>query len=173
MANARIRIKGFENEKKIITTRLLGEIKKAELLNAIGEDVINDVRNEAQEGQNTWPSISPAWEKRKKRLAEFNPTHSEYAPGRNNLTFTGQLLNSLKTFLIVGKAQIIIRPTKKHKRYRGVKGKLLGSRNVDNDKIADGLISQGRDFMKVSKETLVKVSDTIRKFLSRKFLTKP
>jgi len=168
---ARVRIRGFESINKRITQKVLGEIRKSGLLQQLGKNITSDVKNQSQTGQAGWPKLSDKWSKYRDKLAAINKTDDEFRSGRNNLTFTGQLLNSLKTFIQVSKLQVIIRPTGNHKKYKRLRTGKVSSKDkiVKNQDIMDYQATLGRKAMILKQREVDKITILIREYLSRVF----
>lgn len=156
-------------------TRRLEEIEKGftskELLEPVSEIAIKDIQRETRNRKgfddngkrSTLPAISTDWAKYKNKLAAKNKTHPTYAKARSNLTFTGQLLDSLKAFF-KGRT-ITIKPTGTHKGYKQLKGGT--SKNVANKVIADGLEDMGYKFLEIDDKTEKKIKTEITRFIRR------
>lgn len=73
---------------------------------------------------------------RRRALARNNNTHTHFSPSRSNLTFTGELIDSLRCTMKQAGNHIVITlgAHGKHKRYTGVNGKKFG-KQIDNQKI--------------------------------------
>lgn len=167
---ASVRIRGFESINKRITQRVLGEIRKSGLLQQLGSNITQDVKKGAQVGQSSWPKLSQKWSDYRDKLASINRTDPEYRSGRNNLTFTGQLLDSLKTFIQVSKLRVIIRPTGNHKKYKRLRtGKVGEGKPVKNQDIMDYQAERGRVAMILKQREVDKITILIREYLSRVF----
>lgn len=178
---ANVKIKGFESINKRITQKVLGEVRKSGLLQQIGKNITNDVKKQTQTGQSGWPPLSDEWSEYRDKLAVINNVDAEYRSGRNNLTFTGQLLNSIKAFIQVSKLQVIIKPTGNHRKYKRLRtgktskgkttksGKTSKSKSVKNQDIMDGQAALGRNAMILKQREVDKITILIREYLSRVF----
>lgn len=167
---ASVRIRGFENINKRITQRVLGEIRKSGLLQQLGRNITEDVKKGTQTGQAGWPELSKKWSDYRDKLASINKTDDQYRSGRNNLTFTGQLLNSLKTFIQVSKLRVIIRPTGNHKKYKRLRtGKPDKGEPIKNQDIMDYQAELGRQAMILKQREVDKITTLVREYLTRVF----
>ena len=168
---ARVKIKGFESINKRIVQKVLGEVRKSGLLQQIGKNVTESVKKESQTGQPGWPQLSSKWSDYRDKLATINKTDDEYRSGRNNLTFTGQLLNSIKTFIQVSKLQVIIKPTGNHKKYKRLRTGKASSKEkiVKNQDIMEYQATLGRKAMILKQREVDKITTLIREYLSRVF----
>jgi len=57
------------------------------------------------------------------KMARYNKTHKKYSRNRSNLTFSGQLIDSIKAFIKISKSAIELVPTGKRKPYTLKSGK--------------------------------------------------
>lgn len=157
-------------------TRKLEEIEKnftsKELLEPVSKIVITDIQRETRskkgfdesgKRKNLPSPLSTEWSRYKDKLAGINKTHPTYGKGRSNLTFTGQLLNSLKAFF--ERNTITIKPTGTHRGYKQIRGGR--SKDVENEKIAEGLESLGYKFLGVDDKTEKKIKTEITRFIRR------
>jgi hypothetical protein len=78
-------------------------IKSPELLNEIGDIAIKDIQFQARRGISTDGSkftkaLTPKWVRQRENIAKATQTHETFKANRNNITITGQLLNSLRKY---------------------------------------------------------------------------
>lgn len=170
-------LKGLARKEKL---RLANAIKKSKVMDDIGEDIIKVSKKAKRE---PLPSGKKSWSKRRDKLAAKNPTDPTYASGKSNLTFTGQLLNSIKVKFMAGKFLIRISPTGTHKKYKSAskrkgKKKSSGKRSSNMD-IAIGhetgklgkSRAPKRPVIIVTKKTAKKYGKWIKKKVGRLFLS--
>ena len=156
-------------------TKKLSEIQKGfnnrALLEPVSKIAISDMQREARstrgfdkEGnREKLPSISDEWVERRKKLSKVNTTTGVYSPKRSNLSFTGQLLDSLKAKFSGSK--ITISPTGTRTPYKNLKGGQ--SRSVENKIVAEGLQKRGFRFLGVDKKTKKKIKAEMIRFIRR------
>lgn len=89
----------------------------------------------------------------KESLKKFNTPSRFYRKGKSNLTFTGQLLDSLKAFEGKTGNRFEIRPTGDHKAIRG-KGRKIVSPRRPNVDIAEDLAKGGRPFLGLDEKAI-------------------
>ena len=149
-----------------VTTKL----ENKQLLESVARIAIDDIRGNAREGkpfvegkESSFPSLETKTEKRRKRLATVNTTDRAYSPARSNLTFTGQLLNSLK-FSISG-LRIKIFPSGTRSPYNYIRGGQ--SKSVSNKIVAQGLAEKGFKFLGIGEPTERKIRSEIVRTLRR------
>lgn len=96
--------------------RKLNKVRKTlqepEFLERVGRTAVREVKANAQKGYdkdgNLMKPLKPSTIKRRKELSKVNKTSKHYSHAISNLSFTGQLINSIKHF--VRKKQVLIRP---------------------------------------------------------------
>jgi hypothetical protein len=130
----RVKIIGLEKVSKRIKTQVGRAIKQSGFERDLLGDVIEEIRENGIE-----PELRPATIKRRERLATVNPTDSAYSSGKSNLTFTGQLLNSLRVKFQVSKLVFNFTSIGKHRPYKLIrKKKTSASARVSNSEIFRG-----------------------------------
>lgn len=157
-------------------TRKLEEIEKSftsrDLLEPVSKIAISDIQREARSrrglddnsNRKTFPTpLDSEWVSYRSKLAGINKTHPAYSKGRSNITFTGQLLNSIKAFF--EGSTITIKPTGMHRGYKQIRGGR--SKSVENEVIAEGLESRGYKFLGVDDKTEKKIKTEITRFIRR------
>lgn len=111
------------------------------------------------------PNLSDKWKKRRGKLSKVNPTHKTYSQNRSNITFTGELLNSI-AFKYNRKSGFTIFPKGMHKGYIGLKGKR--GKSVSNADIVKGLDKLGYKFMtEIDKQGIKRIKALYIRFLRR------
>lgn len=164
---ARIKITGLKKQAKLlqIRARRLARIAVSDpkLGRRIKTQLIDPIRrNGTLPNGERVPSISVAWAKRRRRLAQFNRVSPFYRAFFSNLTFTGQFLKSFQVEIekTSNGVRYTIEPTGTHRGYRLVRGGR--SPRVPMSKIGEGQIGQGRDYRVISQSNLDKIEKTIR-----------
>jgi len=119
----------------------------------------------------TFKSAAESTQKTRKLLEKKNKTHPTYARSKINITFTGELLDDLrKNVKLEGSGgdykYIIDNSEKKHKRYKGAKGKLIG-KSLSNKQIAD-YIKKLIPFDTFKSEFLNKLTKKLQQLLEQK-----
>jgi hypothetical protein len=101
-----------------------------------------------------------------------NRTHSDYSAEKSNLTFTGELLDSIKSRVTTksGKVEItnFVDPKRNHRPYKNLDGKPMGKR-VPMTAIAEGQAKMGRNFMRIPKDTVKELQKVLVKELTKRF----
>lgn len=139
-----------------------------ELVTDIGNTAIKRIKGVTRTGKeiesgSSQPALSQESKDSRKQLAKRNRTHSTFSPGRSNLTFTGQLLDSLTFKKIRGGVRI--EPSGSRKPYKG------GSKKVLTNKQVAGLLAKmkpKRVFLGVDNEMVKQIKSIIKRFLRRK-----
>ena len=169
----------------VIGGKLSSIIKSDELSDAIGKVLTDRIKFEAKRGTplndtGSFKPLAPMTIEHRKYLEQFNQTTSVYKPSRSNLSFTGQLLDSIKWKREKGSfndklLRILIYFDGKREMYRmGPESKARPSEyNRTNEQLARTLAEIGfRVFSKQgieNKTELVRrVSNTIRSFIRKR-----
>lgn len=171
MARVKVDIKGLENIKKRAVTKVNRAIKSTGILEDIANLIVIAVRDgdpvqRAKAANKKYKNnLSEEWVKRRSRLAKLNPTHPKYGRNKNNLTFTGQLLDSIKGKLIVSKSQIIVEPTGSHKGYKTPTGRT--TKRISNKELAK-FVQELRDFLFLTPDEIDQINKLLKKELRKK-----
>lgn len=146
------------------------KLENKQLLESVARIAIDDIKGNAREGkpfidgkESTFPGLETKTEDRRRRLSTVNTTDRAYSPARSNLTFTGQLLNSLK-FSISG-LRIKIFPSGTREPYKYLRGGQ--SKSVSNKIVAQGLAEKGFKFLGIGEPTERKIRAEIVRTLRR------
>lgn len=141
-------------------------ISNTRMLNEIGESITTDVIDQTRVKEKSIPLksdlklLKESWIKGRSKLSETNVTDAEYQPGRSNLTFTGQLLNSLKWRVL--KAGVL------EMFFDGMhKGYTKGSKDLSNEKLAQYVAEGGRPFFGVRPAMRLRVNRIVRTYIKR------
>lgn len=112
----------------------------------------------------------------RRAMAKYNQTSPRFSPDKSNLTFSGQLLDSIKHRIVISKSIIIIEPTGTRRAYRKKSGK-PAKRSVKTNKELAKIHSKGgkkskkggrlpkREVLKISKKKLKEVNQFIKREL--------
>jgi len=163
---ARIKIRGLKKQAKLLQARAQRLAKVAVKDPKLGTRIKNLLLKPIQkdgtlpDGSRV-PSISVAWAKRRRRLAQFNKVSKFYRTFFSNLTFTGQFLRSFQVSISKTSdgVRYTIEPQGTHRGYKQVRGGR--SKKVANSKIGEGQIAQGRDYRVISERNLDKIEKAI------------
>lgn len=171
-----------------VTERIAKKLEAAldraapEALALIGSEAIRLIRGETRSGKSIpqsakHRSLSPAWIVRRGQLSAFNSTHETYSQRRSNLTFTGQLLDSLIYRVKRSIVEISVPPSARtpyqYVPTRGPrKGRTVNAKAPSNAKLAEYLAEQGRTFLGIGaaqkKIIAGQVKQLLRKSLAKK-----
>lgn len=160
----------FVSLRKDIQGLINSNLQQVKLLNEIGEITIKDIQLQTRKGKSiptkgSQPDITKKWGDRRKRLATVNATRRSFKPYFSNLTFSGQLLDSLKVTIEDFKS-VLIRPEGDHDPYQGIKGKPLG-KVIENVTLTQYLIDKKRLFLGISKEARDKIAIAVKRTFRR------
>lgn len=109
----KVRITGLETLSKRVRLQVGKAIKDSGFEKELLEDVVDEIKKNGIE-----PSLTAKTIKRRERLATVNPTDPDYQAGKSNLTFTGQLLASLRSKFQASKLVFNFTAIGKHKPYK-------------------------------------------------------
>lgn len=144
-----------------------------QLLDEVGNFVTDRIRYQARiskpiNSQNSFPNLKPSTIANREYLSQFNNTHETYDAGRSNLTFTGQLLDSIK-HRIKSAGVIVLEFTGNHRGYKTGSGKL--TKSLPNSKIARYLSEIGFDIfdkaLKDNKQVKARIRSIVLRYLRR------
>lgn len=134
------------------------------LIDEVGKISIKRIQGVTRSGKNieggSQPGLASTTKITRGNLAKNNSTHPTYSKGRSNLTFSGQLLDSLTFKKISGGLRI--EPSGSRKPYKGAKNA------PSNKELAGYLSAQGRTFLGIDKTLVNQIKSTIKSFLRRK-----
>jgi hypothetical protein len=159
---AKVTVTGLEKQRKRIVLEIGRAIKRSGFEETLTKEIAKEVRNNGVR-----PSLASSTVKQRKYLAKHNSTHESYGPVRSNMTFTGQLLDSLKSKYISSKTLFNVDASKKkHRRYK------KGSKTTAKlNEILDYLSKQGRDLGQIfdRKRFNVEITRKLIKSIQRFF----
>lgn len=120
-------------------------------------------------GTGTQPSLKQNSVKNRKRLSEYNKTHSTFSPGRSNLTFTGQLLDAVIYTTEQRGPQRIVKITVDDTLRRPYITSKSGSTSdqITNSELAEFQHEKGRRFIAINKELKQMILNLIRRAIRR------
>ena len=130
---AKIRITGLEKELERTKLRIGSALARAKFNETIQEETIKEARKGGLK-----PNLDSSTIRARRRLENYNSTHSDYSAGRSNLTFTGELLDSIRVKFIASKLSFVYEALKtKHKKYSGKKGKSKAKGSISNRELLE------------------------------------
>jgi hypothetical protein len=174
----KVNVKGMTNVQKSIR-ELFNEVRKDRTVkSSIGDAIVKLTKQLLRSGKNPnadggQPSrnhpISKGWVDRKERLKEYNRISPYYRKGASNLTFTGQLIDSINYKLKSSgyTESIIIEATGTRKPYKGVKKESLKGVETNAEVVKD-LKSRGRDVFGITKQMVNIANKIVRTELVKK-----
>jgi len=175
---ANIKIKNLNKIRGSITKRLNRIIQSTELLNQIGVFTTNKIKGTAKTGKSLkngskFKKLASSTIKNRENLAKYNATSNVYSNKRSNLSFTGQLLYSIKYKINTRNSRVIIRPTGDRKPYKNKSGGSTKGKTITNKQLGE-IHDQGmgsvpaRPFLDIDNETQNQINILFKKFLRRK-----
>jgi len=175
MAEFEFKVKFNQQDIKSLNQEILTAFKKVIASNAvlrdIGEvlvlDIVDTTKNEKSIPNKlaNLKLLKEAWINRKDRLSKYNKTSPDYEHGKSNLTFTGQLLNSL-TYIVEGPGKLKLMFKGNHSAYIGANGKKIG-KDISNDKLAGYVAESGRPFMGIRPAMRLRINRIVKSYVIR------
>jgi hypothetical protein len=157
--------KAFDN----IERKLKKVTTSKKLLNQIGEFLVEDVKATTRKGRvvddekfKGNSKLKPSTKKWRKKYETVNSTGEAYSTNKSNLTFTGELINSIVYKISGGKLTVFARGT--HSQYTGLKGGKIGKR-VKNSDIIKFQSENERTIMSLTKNRAARIRGFIREAL--------
>lgn len=129
----RVRVIGVEALSKRIKTQVGRAIKQSGFEKELLVDLVKEIKENGIE-----PNLAPSTINRRGRLATVNQTDSAYSQGKSNLTFTGQLLASLRAKFQVSGLVFNFTAVGKHKNYKLLTNKKSTASRPSNSDIFKG-----------------------------------
>lgn len=164
----RVRIVGLEKLSRRIKLQVGKAIKDSEFEKELLTDLVKEIKDNGIE-----PGLAQSTIRRRDRLATVNPTDAAYSAGKSNLTFTGQLLASLRSKFQASKLVFNFTAVGKHKNYKLLTKKSSTAARPSNSEIFKGQSElYGRSLANVFtrdefRNRLVnKLKQSIKKFLT-------
>ena len=148
---AKITVEGFGDIAKAVEKTLEKIVKNESLLNEVGEQartyIIGKTRTRAdlsKEGAKQ-KELAETTVDARKNLEKYNKVDASYSAKRSNVTFTGQLLNSITVFVKGG--VVTLKPDGNRTAYKTKKGPVKST--PDNYTLAKYLQEKDRVFMAI------------------------
>lgn len=172
MASFDVKIKGVSNVQNSVKALFKKIVGQESTLEEIGSKIVfltqgtlRTGKSPNVDGGNPKPQkpISKGWANRKEKLKAVNSTSEFYRKGKSNLTFTGQLIDSID-YEIKKKADsnsIIISAKGDRKPYKGLKGKSLDG-EIKNEKVVESLKEKGFDVFGKTRQMVVAANKIVR-----------
>lgn len=169
MASFDVKIKGVSRVQQSVKDLFKKVVTSKETLNQIGEKVVFLTKGTIRTGKSpdaqggnasSFQPITEGWINRKERLKDFNDASEFYRKGKSNLTFTGQLVDSLDYEL--KQSSIIIRAFGSRKLYKGVNGKALPDQAKTNNEVVSSLKELGFNVFGITRQMVVVANKIVR-----------
>lgn len=146
-----------------------------ELLNQIGDRMIQDLKFQARKGTNPvtggkFIPLSPKWIKERQKIAEAQSVHETFKANRSNVTITGQLLDALRRNVLGRKLIIFFDGI--HKPYKAKRVRNTGQGNrtigkpIKNSLLAE-YVNQIRPFFIVREKLLPQLKSIVIRYIRR------
>lgn len=168
---AEVKIKNIDVLKSNIK-ELFNEVRSNDqMLLDVGNETVRLTKGFLRSGKNpdgtVLPELSYSWEKRKQALTATNNPANYYKYGLSNLTFTGQLLDSMTVEKIDRKnaSAIIGIPDTKRQPYKNFNNKPV-KKTPTNKKIYEYLTKMGWKFFGINKQMENVINRIVRKYLN-------
>lgn len=162
---------------KIQTTQAVIRRAIDSSLDKIGQYVVKQIKGETRRGNEIITDGSTAAQKplkkpsieNRKRLEDYNNTHSTYSPDRSNLTFSGQLLDAV-TYKLSSKqnqdiVSIYVDDSTRRPYVTSKKGKK--SKPLKNSDLAEFQLEKGRKFIGINKQMKEEILNLITQAIRR------
>ena len=175
---ARLDVRVGPDVEASLRRRINEVIQDERLLNEVGAIAAADIKahivatKEPETGRNfAVPTITPEWQKRKKRLSTTNQAFDAASGGgtrKARLIFTGQFINSIihRIGKLNGRKVIEVGPTGMHQPYVGIKGGPVG-KSIPNEKLGQYLKDGGRDWTGFPARIQKRLVTAARNFIRR------
>ena len=119
-------------------------------------------------GAKKHPKNSQAWEDRKAALTKTNKPSEFYKKGLSNVTFTGDLLESIEVKKInVSDGSVEIEATGQHAPYKNLHGQVSG-KAVSNSDLVKYLKDKGRFIFGVNQQITNNINKIVRQYLNKR-----
>jgi len=144
----------------------------------IGDELLDDLKDEIKDGTSPatgkpFKALAKSTIDKRRKMAKYNSTDSSFSPTKSALTFSGQLVDSIKSNvkILAKSVNITIEATGKRKPYKNKDGSnTKGSAKVGNKKLAE-IHSKGnaslpkRDIVNISRNRTDKIVKRIKEAL--------
>lgn len=162
-----VKPKGIPRDLKALFEQV---VNSNELMYQIGEMIRKDIVNKTRSGYSipmdgSFDNVGERWQNSRRSLANYNNLHpaARISGARSNLTFTGQLMDSLG-FEHMGGGLLNYKFYFMHKGYRTILGK---EKDVPNAEIAKELADKGRPMLGLSAEARDRAKRMVIQYLRR------
>jgi phage gpG-like protein len=166
---AKVRIKNTDRIKQSVKEELTKIISDKRLLTDIGVKMLELTQSFNRAGKSPTgkkhEAISDDWIETKEELRPYNKVSEYYRKGASNLTFTGQLIRSIKFRVESSKATVVIEPTGKHLGYNLKNNKK--TKSISNAKLTEYLKDQGRILLGFNKQIENNLNRVVRVFVNK------
>jgi hypothetical protein len=174
MAKTKVSIEGISRLKGNIKELFDQTRKDAQMLVEVGEKTVELTKQFNRAGHSPsgkkHPKNSVAWEERKKKLTKTNQPSEYYRAGLSNVTFTGQLIDSIKLLRINKEdGSVTIDATGQRTPYKNLNGKPVSKKNTPtNPKLVEYLADKGRKVFGINKQMTNVINRIVRKYLNER-----
>jgi len=171
---AKVTIKGIPKLKENVKKLFEETRSDAQMLIEIGEKTVELTKAFNRAGKSpdgkAHKKLSKSWIDRKEKLTKTNKVSDFYISGFSNLTFTGQLLDSIKLKKInQSEGSVIINATGPRKPYNNLNGKSVGTKNTPtNEKLVEYLRDMKRFVFGINKQIENNINRIVRKYLNKR-----
>lgn len=164
-----VKITGLENLSRRLKTEVGRALKKSQFEEDAVELLVDAIRKKGK-----LKALKTSTINRRRALATVNTTHQSFSPPKSNLTFSGQLLDSLDGKFIITKFSLVLTPKGMRKKYRNLtkrKRKKRRSKPVKNADVMEGQLDMGRDPLAVLENKKVRKDfvDLVKSVIRSKF----
>ena len=177
---AKVKITGIpELEKRIEET--FGKVRESrQMRTEVGEFLVERIKGEARRGKplnddRSFPELRSVTQIIREDLAQQNATHPTFKVERSNITFTGQLVDSLR-YLLLDKKIVIEVPNTRRRKLKS-KGVIVESQigirpALTNKEVDRNLRRLGFDFytaegIESEERVLRRINNILKKFVRR------
>jgi hypothetical protein len=161
-----INLKGLERATKAQKRKIYSAIARSDFKETLKKELIIETRIAGLS-----PSLKRASIKYREYLARYNNMHAKFRAAFSNLTATGELLDSMKSFYVTAQNQFrFIFPEKKHKPYKKSNGRNMKGKQSTMKQIYEWQSDAGRNIQEQiinRKSFLDKVSAMLVKSVQR------
>lgn len=166
---AKVKIKNLNNVKKSVDD-MFNEIRKDnQLLLDIGNKTVELTKAFNRSGKSPngkrHPDNSDAWDNRREQLKAVNKTSEFYKAYYSNVTFTGQLIDSIKLIKINrNESTVEIDATGNRKPYKNLDGSNVKG-TPTNKKLVEYLADIGRNIFGINKQIENVINKIVRSYM--------
>ncbi len=126
-----VRFKNWGKLEKQLKKKLEKCLKDKGMLSECGEYIVKTIkRNTRSKGKyingENFDALADSTKEQRARMAKYNKTHSTYSKGRSNLTFSGEMIESINYEIKSGKPKLSIISEGDHAPYKNKSGKSSG-----------------------------------------------